>query len=517
MQKNGLFMMVFALFLSIIIKTDFSDHLLTLFFMKFDATTSLYYKTIGLARENESPENPGALEKRVALIPADVKKLTVAGCSVSVEEGAGTGVGFSDEEYRAAGAAIQTTQEVYADKDLIIKFKGPAMEHIPLMRKGCTLFCMAHFHSFPERAKLLEEHQITVIAMEHIVEAPARQDDDEILGRMAANACMEPAIRFGVQQKRTVAVLGYSERLKGMIRRFANLSPAGLALYQPTGAGYELAEEAGSDLIVSDTDSFPELQAVFEKQTALLGSSSDPSTARLFDLRRFREERGEQAIAYYKSIHKPLEQGLRRIQCLHETGRAGAGYGLKLLQEESPLARKARDATVSVLGYGNVGMGAIDECCRSGARVVHILGRAHTQKPAIERWLGISDVVINGAEQPPHLRGKNFLVTNRHTQEVMRSGSVLIDLIGGSATNRSPVEPVVECTYLTDPHFEYNNMYVSALWGWPMMGMMRETAVRYSGQIAEVLLGHEEHLIGGLGREEELHPGLKPAVVCGPF
>ena len=30
------------------------------------------FKKIGLAKENESPENPGALEKRVALIPDDV-------------------------------------------------------------------------------------------------------------------------------------------------------------------------------------------------------------------------------------------------------------------------------------------------------------------------------------------------------------------------------------------------------------------------------------------------------------
>ena len=42
------------------------------------------YKTIGLAKEIESPENPGALEKRVALIPDDVKKLVDFGCEVFV-------------------------------------------------------------------------------------------------------------------------------------------------------------------------------------------------------------------------------------------------------------------------------------------------------------------------------------------------------------------------------------------------------------------------------------------------
>lgn len=125
------------------------------------------YKIIGLAKEVESPENPGALEQRVALIPADVKKLIDAGSTVFVEEDAGIGVGFSNEEYLHAGATIVSHEDLYTNKDLIVKFKGPAMESIPKMKSGSTLFCMAHFHSFPDRAKLLEDHQINVIAMEN--------------------------------------------------------------------------------------------------------------------------------------------------------------------------------------------------------------------------------------------------------------------------------------------------------------------------------------------------------------
>ena len=128
------------------------------------------FKKIGLAKENESPENPGALEKRVALIPDDVEKLVKKGCDVSVEYGAGEGVGFSDEEYLNAGAKLQHTEELYQDKDLVVKFKGPAMESIPLMQPKTTLFCMAHFHSFPERAQLLQDHKINVVAMENVVQ-----------------------------------------------------------------------------------------------------------------------------------------------------------------------------------------------------------------------------------------------------------------------------------------------------------------------------------------------------------
>ena len=51
--------------------------------------------TIALAKETESPENPGALEKRVALIPEHIRLLVEKGLSVFVEMGAGEGIGYS--------------------------------------------------------------------------------------------------------------------------------------------------------------------------------------------------------------------------------------------------------------------------------------------------------------------------------------------------------------------------------------------------------------------------------------
>ena len=66
---------------------------------------------------------------------------------------------------------------------------------------------------------------------------------------------------------------------------------------------------------------------------------------------------------------------------------------------------------------------------------------------------------------------------------------------------------------MDNPHFMQDGVAVSSLWGWPMMGMMRETAQRYSGQIRDVLLGPEQ-LLRGLGH---LTPGVARALVCGPF
>src|SRR5678815_6100542 len=57
---------------------------------------------VGVPREIK----PG--EQRVALTPAGARELSEAGHGVLVERGAGVGSGIGDEEYVAAGAALDT-------------------------------------------------------------------------------------------------------------------------------------------------------------------------------------------------------------------------------------------------------------------------------------------------------------------------------------------------------------------------------------------------------------------------
>lgn len=461
------------------------------------------YKTIGLAKEIESPENPGALEKRVALIPEDVRKVVDFGCEVFVEFGAGEGVGFSDEEYIEAGATLQDNEELYKGKDLVIKFKGPAMESIPLMEPGSTMFCMAHFSSFPKRAKLLEDSRINIVAMEYVVQSPEKIPNDLILGLMAADNCLEKDIRRAGVSGVEFHVIGYSERMSGAVRRFMDHSPKNLMLHPADVSFEELGSLNRNSVIVYDSLSFDDLNKIIPKI----------KEGRVFDIHSFVKDHGKEALSYYRKVNPAPKFGKRKIEALHETGRAGARYGLELLKEQSPKKKSPQDAVAVILGYGNVGMGAIDECYRNGVRTIHVLGKDQTQKGIIEDYLKDGDLIINGAEQPVHLRGVNYLVTKDHAKSLLEDGSVVIDLVGGSATNRSAVENVIECTYLTDPYFEEDGILFSALWGWPMMGFMRETAIKYSGQIADILIG-EDKLINGL---DNLAAGVEKALVCGKF
>lgn len=463
------------------------------------------FKTIGLAKEIESPENPGALEERVALTPQDVKKLVEYGVSVFVEKGAGVRIGFEDDAYVAAGATLQSARTLYQDKDMIIKFKGPALHTIEWMRPGCTLFCMAHFHSFPDRAKMLGDKKINVVAMENIVHAPYHVPDEIIMGRMAADNCLEIHRERNEQNDLHVRVLGFNTDLVGAIRRLCNESPKTMAILPGNSTTAESDTLGPCSVYMYDSKTFVDPNSVVPHLFK--------NDCHVYDLRQFIDNFGNEAVSYYRHTNMPPNSGLRRIQCLHETGRAGARYGIKLLLENTKIAKSTQDITVVVLGYGNVGMGAIHECWAQGVKIIHILGRRHTRPGYIGTYLKQADLVINGAEQPLALRGKNFLITREHTQSCLKKGSVVIDLVGGSATNRSAVQNVIECTYKTDPFFEADGVVFSALWGWPMMGMAKESAEKYGGQITEVLI-EKEMLINGL---ENLSEGVKPALVCGPF
>lgn len=129
-------------------------------------------------------------EYRVALTPQGVASIVGAGHSVLVEASAGTGSGFTDAEYRAAGAEIvATAAEVFARADLVCKVKEPQHAEFALLRAGQLLFTYLHLAAEPEVTNALIASRCTAIGYETV-----RRDDgflpllapmSEIAGRMA--------------------------------------------------------------------------------------------------------------------------------------------------------------------------------------------------------------------------------------------------------------------------------------------------------------------------------------------
>lgn len=72
--------------------------------------------------------------------------MVARGHEVYVQTTAGNGSGFSDDEYRAAGAKmLPTIEDVYAIAEMIVKVKEPIRPEYGLIRKGQLLFTYFHF------------------------------------------------------------------------------------------------------------------------------------------------------------------------------------------------------------------------------------------------------------------------------------------------------------------------------------------------------------------------------------
>ena len=140
---------------------------------------------IGVPKEIKPQEN------RVGLIPASVRELTSRGHSVVVEAGAGVGIGLSDEDYRAAGAAvIDTADEVFAIADMIIKVKEPQPVECARLREDLVLFTYLHLAPDPVQARGLMESGCVAIAYETVTDErgglPLLAPMSEVAGRMSA-------------------------------------------------------------------------------------------------------------------------------------------------------------------------------------------------------------------------------------------------------------------------------------------------------------------------------------------
>jgi alanine dehydrogenase len=83
-------------------------------------------------------------EYRVGMTPNGVKDFVRAGHKVVVEAGAGVGSGFSDEEYKAAGAELAPVDDVYARAEMIYKVKEPIPVEYKRFRPGQILYTYLH-------------------------------------------------------------------------------------------------------------------------------------------------------------------------------------------------------------------------------------------------------------------------------------------------------------------------------------------------------------------------------------
>src|SRR6185369_9552550 len=104
-------------------------------------------------------------ETRVSMTPSLCRRCIALGGKVVIEKSAGVTAGFTDAEYRAAGATlVGDATKVWRVADLILKVKEPLPAEYGALRDGQTLFTYLHLAAGPQLAKVLLEKNILGIS-----------------------------------------------------------------------------------------------------------------------------------------------------------------------------------------------------------------------------------------------------------------------------------------------------------------------------------------------------------------
>lgn len=102
-------------------------------------------------------------ERRVALIPADIKKL-ISKAGFVIESGAGRKAGFDDTTYVEAGARIADAWEVLENCDVVIKVRPPDRSETP--RAGRTLISLGGHD--PNLGEFMRKRSVIHLALERV-------------------------------------------------------------------------------------------------------------------------------------------------------------------------------------------------------------------------------------------------------------------------------------------------------------------------------------------------------------
>src|SRR2546427_6805388 len=110
------------------------------------------------------PKESALGERRVALVPELVPKLTKAGLEVIVQSGAGAAAGFLDPPYIDAGARIEP--DVFEKADVLLKVQPPTAAEIDRMKAGATLIGFLQPYTSVSEIRALAARRITAFSME---------------------------------------------------------------------------------------------------------------------------------------------------------------------------------------------------------------------------------------------------------------------------------------------------------------------------------------------------------------
>ncbi len=195
-------------------------------------------------------------ETRVAASPETVKKFASMGIDVTVETGAGDLAHISDDQFRDAGANIESGVDVLVrDADVVLKVLPPTDEELKAMKPGALLVALLSPYQQREAINKYAEQNVTSFSMEFIPRITRAQSMDVLSSQ--ANLAGYKAVVDAASE--------YGRSLPMMMTAAGTISPARVMVLGAGVAGLQaIATAKRLGAIVSATDVRPAVKEQVE-------------------------------------------------------------------------------------------------------------------------------------------------------------------------------------------------------------------------------------------------------------
>jgi NAD(P) transhydrogenase subunit alpha len=118
-------------------------------------------------------------ERRVALSPESAKRIIAKGQQIAVESGAGEEAGFGDEDYREAGATIETSADaLLGSADLVLRVNAPTIEEIARTKSGAGFVSLLFPLVNTDLVAAMNERSLTAMALDRVPRTTLAQSMD---------------------------------------------------------------------------------------------------------------------------------------------------------------------------------------------------------------------------------------------------------------------------------------------------------------------------------------------------
>jgi NAD(P) transhydrogenase subunit alpha len=137
------------------------------------------------------PKEPAEREKRVAIVPEVVQKLTKSGHEVRIEHDAGTGAYYPDDLFTVAGAKIVFNRtDLLNGAQIVLRVQPPTVNEVDQLAEGTIIIGFMNPARNPESVIRMRDRKVTAFALELIPRITRAQSMDALSSQATAGGYM---------------------------------------------------------------------------------------------------------------------------------------------------------------------------------------------------------------------------------------------------------------------------------------------------------------------------------------